>query len=202
MKVAPYPLQWPDGWPRTPPELRQERRYRPGRNYSDRRSFWTFAEARVALLEELAGLGARDVVISSNYELRRDGRLRAGGRTPEDGGVAVYFSLEGRPSVLACDRHGWAAENVKAVAMAVKALGLVERHGGSEIFERSMRGFAIRSANGTWWSVLGVEETASREAIEAAFRERAREHHPDLGGSPEKMAELNAARETALRRRA
>lgn len=199
--VASYPLQWPEGWLRTPPEARQERRYRPGRAYSDRRAFWTFAEARAALFEELDLLGARNVVISSNYELRRDGRPRAGSRTPDDGGVAVYFTLESRPTVLACDRHSWAAENVRALAMAVKALSLVEKHGGGIIFERSMRGFATRSANGAWWSVLRVAETASREEIEAAFRELAREHHPDLGGSQEKMAELNAAREQALRER-
>jgi hypothetical protein len=199
--VASYPLHWPDGWLRTPPEARQERRYRPGRAYSDRRSFWTFAEARVTLMEELDLLGARNVVISSNYELRRDGRPRAGGRTPEDGGVAVYFNLEGRPTVLACDRHGWAAENLRAIAMAVKALSLVERHGGGVIFERSMRGFATRAGNGEWWSVLRVAETATREEIESAFRELARAHHPDRGGSQEKMAELNGARERALRDR-
>ena len=202
MKVAPYPLQWPDGWLRTPSEERQERRYRPGRAYSDRRSFWTFAEARVALFEEFDLIGARNVVVSSNYELRRDGRPRAGGRTPEDGGVAVYFSLGGRPSVLACDRHNWAAENVRAIAMTVKALNLVGKHGGGVILERSMRGFAGRPGDGGWWSILQVEETASREEIEAAFRELARAHHPDLGGTQERMAELNAAREQALRERA
>jgi len=42
-----------------------------------------------------------------------------------------------------------------------------------------------------WQRILGPCET--REAAEAAYRAEAKKRHPDLGGSAESMAELNAA---------
>ncbi len=49
-----------------------------------------------------------------------------------------------------------------------------------------------------WHEVLEVAPDASREAIQAAYRRLAKLHHPDHGGSTEKMAEINAARDEAL----
>ena len=49
-----------------------------------------------------------------------------------------------------------------------------------------------------WWSILGVSPKASRQEISVAYRRLARENHPDLGGSQEKMSEINAAREQGL----
>jgi len=34
-----------------------------------------------------------------------------------------------------------------------------------------------------YYEILGVEKTASREAIKAAFREKARKHHPDVNNN-------------------
>ncbi|MCC5640284.1 J domain-containing protein [Nostoc sp. CHAB 5844] len=46
-----------------------------------------------------------------------------------------------------------------------------------------------------WWELLGVDVRASDDEVRKAYRELARQHHPDKanGGSTEKMAELNAA---------
>src|SRR6266568_4475504 len=46
---------------------------------------------------------------------------------------------------------------------------------------------------------LGLRAGASEEEIEARFRELAKADHPDTGGSDSAMAELNEAREIALR---
>ena len=53
-----------------------------------------------------------------------------------------------------------------------------------------------------WWTVLDVEPTAGLEEIERAYRERAKEHHPDRGGRPEMMAAINRARDEARKARA
>jgi hypothetical protein len=50
-------------------------------------------------------------------------------------------------------------------------------------------------------SMLGVDEAASREEIEAAFRRLMRRVHPDHGGAPGLAAQLNAARALLLGRR-
>ena len=46
--------------------------------------------------------------------------------------------------------------------------------------------------------LLGLTPGADREAIEAAWRTRMKRAHPDLGGSPQLAADLNAARDYLL----
>src|SRR5262245_30234786 len=45
------------------------------------------------------------------------------------------------------------------------------------------------------YEILQVHPSAEPEVIESAYRRLARKYHPDLGGSTERMAELNAAYE-------
>ena len=44
-----------------------------------------------------------------------------------------------------------------------------------------------------YYAVLSVPRTASAAEIKKAFRKAAKIHHPDKGGSPEKMAQVNEA---------
>jgi ribosome-binding protein aMBF1 (putative translation factor) len=46
------------------------------------------------------------------------------------------------------------------------------------------------------YEILGVEPGASQEDIEAAYRERAKEAHPDTGGSKQEFLEVQEAYET------
>jgi len=43
------------------------------------------------------------------------------------------------------------------------------------------------------YDVLGVSFGATTEEVRAAFRRAARDHHPDAGGDPARMTDLNAA---------
>jgi len=195
-----FPLQWPDGWPRTPTEQKQDSKYRfkKQRWNSSQSPYWTFAEARDALIDELDRMGARSAVLSSNYETRLDGLPRAGGPIPDDTGVAVYFDLGGRPMVMACDRHIRAEENMRSIALALEAMRQLERHGGGVMMEKAFSGFVALPAPKAWHQVLGVSPAASRDEIERAFRILAKTAHPDAGGSNTAMAELNDARRQGL----
>jgi hypothetical protein len=51
-----------------------------------------------------------------------------------------------------------------------------------------------------WHEILGVSKVATRTQIKAAARKLAAKHHPDRGGSTDKMAEINAARDEGLAR--
>lgn len=205
MTAEAFPLTWPAGWPRTPDHKKQDSKYRFARGdwrQSGGRRFWSFGEARDKLFEELARMGASGITLSSNYSLRNDGLPRADRRAPEDAGIAVYFTLNGKQMVMACDMHIRAEENMRSITLALEAMRQLERHGGGIMMEKAFAGFEALPAPGQrppWWTVLGVEESASRSDVDAAYRRKARERHPDAGGSDTLMAELNAARDEALR---
>src|SRR5574340_1167380 len=46
-----------------------------------------------------------------------------------------------------------------------------------------------------YYDILGVYKTATAEEIKKAFRNLARKHHPDAGGSEERFKEINEAYE-------
>ena len=44
-----------------------------------------------------------------------------------------------------------------------------------------------------YYGVLGVDEAASRSEIEKQYKREAAKHHPDRGGTEERMKSLNEA---------
>ena len=187
-----YPLQWPAGWERTKPGLRQRSRFQD-------RSVYAAAQE---VYRELARLGVGDwnVVISSNLRLRMDGIPYSNQGRIEDHGVAVYFRYKKREHVLACDRwsHSW--ENLWAIAKHIAAMRGQERWGVGSL-EHAFRAYMAipESTESQWWTTLGLPKaTRSRSEIESAFRISALQAHPDRGGSDEDMARLNEARREAL----
>lgn len=48
------------------------------------------------------------------------------------------------------------------------------------------------------YKVLGLEPSASEEEVKEAYREKAKEHHPDQGGDAEKFKEIQKAKEEIL----
>lgn len=210
MSASAYPLAWPAGWPRTSAGARQDSKYRFKRTrYSSTQSpYWTFAEARDALSAELDRLGASGIVLSTNYEPRLDGLPRAGGRIPDDTGIAIYFTLKGRPMVMACDMHVRAEENMRSLALAIEAMRQIERHGGGVMMERAFTGFealpAPTKAKRHWMDVLAIlpadRSAVTKSVVEAHYRLLAKDRHPDATtGSHDAMAELNHARDEALK---
>lgn len=190
--IEAYPLSWPVGWPRKESWQRSSSRYEVD-----------FAKARDHLANELRLSHARDVVISSNVPLRRDGLPLANMRHPDDPGVAVYWTGRGKkgepvPRVIACDVWRTVRENIRATGLAVEAIRSLERTGASEILERAYAGFALLPASSDHWAVLGLSPGASRDALTERYRELARIHHPDKGGDPSLMASINDAYRVAL----
>ena len=58
---------------------------------------------------------------------------------------------------------------------------------------------AIQWTDETWNPVTGGRHwRPTRSDVQQAYRERAKECHPDAGGSHEAMSELNAALESGL----
>lgn len=188
MTATAFPLAWPAGWPRTKTPQRS-------------RFDVTFDKARRELGWEIERMGGRYVVLSTNLPLRRDGHPYANSR-PENGdaGVAVYFERKGKQMVFACDRWDRIEDNVRAIQKTIDAMRGIERWGASDMMERAFSAFqALPSpAPRDCWAVLGIAPRSPPDEVARAYRDKAKELHPDTGGSDAAMAELNAARSAAL----
>jgi hypothetical protein len=185
-----YPLQWPEGWPRTSPYRRESDNRFGGKVHG-----LTMGRARDQLIAELQRMGAGSVVISSNVKLRLDGLPYSDQRKLDEPGVAVYFMFKKRPMVMAVDRYTSVAGNMRSLTLAIEAMRQLERHGGGTMMERAFTGFAAIAPpdwKKPWREVFGVKPDWQGD-ITALYREKAKNRHPDTGGSDSLMAELNVA---------
>lgn len=190
-----YPLHWPTGWPRARSRATARFQQRGERGWMKQ---VTIATARERLQRELDLLGASYPTLSTNVELRLDGQPRSDRRDPDDPGVAVYFRFQGRDIALACDKWDRVADNVAAIAKHIEAMRGMDRWGVGTAAQ-AFAGYERLAAPEHWTEILGVQRGSGREAINAAYRSKARDAHPDQGGSNDAMARLNAARDAALR---
>jgi hypothetical protein len=184
-----YPLTWPPGWPRTPDHRRGHSPFKvtPDKAYRE-------------LVQELERLGARNVIVSSNLKLRQDGFPYASQPRHNDEGIAVYFTRKGVEMALACDKFAKREANMRAITKTIDAIRGIERWGSSDMMERAFTGFtALPSSSESWWGILGVEPNARRVEIDAAYRRRRSEAHPDRGGDADSFDAVQRAYEQATR---
>ncbi|MGE4241754.1 hypothetical protein [Ramlibacter sp.] len=205
-----YPLQWPIGWKRTAGHHRQAAKF--GKSSYDSRGKMELSiyDGVMRVLRELEriGIGENDVVVSTNVETRLDGLPRSDRAAPGDPGVAVYWRTRAREDrVMAIDRYDRVADNLAAIAATLEAMRAIERHGGAAILDRAFTGFTalpapiVAGMRRPWREVLEFFDSPralTTEDVQVRYRRLAAQHHPDRGGDPVKMAELNAARDEAL----
>lgn len=185
-----YPLQWPEGLPRTANPVRSQfRTTLSGALNNVQKSLQMFGSD--------SGKKVTDIVLSSNV---------GGGLMPapvKDKGVAAWFVWEDEPRCIAVDRYDKVEDNLQAIHHVLEARRTELRHGGLNIARQTFRGFTALPAPANkkpYWKVLGLDGPAkSASEVEAAYRSAARKAHPDQGGSHEKMATLNSARDEAIR---
>ena len=114
--IEAYPLAWPVGRPRS-------------KHHEHARFKTSFGRARDKCRGEIYLLGGRDVIISTNIPLKRDGYPYADSRANVgDTGVAVYFTYKKRQMCFACDRYWKAEDNMHAISLTIGALRGVARY--------------------------------------------------------------------------
>lgn len=158
--IEAYPLSWPIGWPRTP--VRQKGQFG-----------FTFARARDELFKEIDRLGGRDVILSTNINLRRDGLPYANTREPSDPGVAVYFKFKDLNRVFACDKYSHTKDNIRAITKTIEALRGIERWGASDMLERAFTGFEALPApppKKPYTDVLEIQAGDTRDVVLRNYR--------------------------------
>jgi hypothetical protein len=183
-----YPLTWPDNFPR-----------------STRREAGAFKTSLAKALENVqdslrlfgrdSGKAVAGIVLSSNVTL--------GAHRPADPGVAAWFSWDSMQVCIPVDRYATVEANLQAIHHILEARRTELRHGTFALVRATFQGFRALPAPSTktWRTVLGYRpgETPPRDVIVATYRGLAKALHPDAGGTAEAMAELNRARDEALR---
>ena len=195
--VPRYPLEWPLGWKRTERYQRQRAGFSTKASADGRLSV---AKASERLQGEIDRLGGRNAVLSTNVSLRLDGRPRSD-EEPSDPGAALYFMFKGKATVLACDKWNRVADNIAAIAAHIDALRRVDRYGVGTI-EQALAGYKALPADtaANWRAVFGFAKDSrpTLDQLDTAYKQLARQKHPDVGGTEIEMAHLNRARDYAL----
>lgn len=188
MTITAHPLSWPETMPR----------YRSARESGQFKTTLVGALANVRKSLDLFGKDSRisvsNVVLSSNVSL--------GQEHPVDPGIAVWFTWDGEQRCIAVDRYSTPAANLQAIHHVLEARRVELRHGTLSIVRATFQGFKALPPPRHWSDILQISRAASVEAIENAYRQWAKVRHPDVGGSADAMAEINAARDRALKDRA
>ncbi len=96
-------------------------------------------------------LKAANIVVSWNYRHDQYGFPIETEFAPKDQGVAVYFTLNGRAMVMACDRYQRAAANLRSLGLALEAMRQLARHGGGVMMERAFAGFVALPPPPSCW---------------------------------------------------
>lgn len=155
------------------------------------RSGWT---ATMELLErELEKLGAHSAVIElalTEREIRLDGWPRAEAR-PSHPGIVISFDSRHGPLRYGTDAFPHWQANVRAIALGLEALRKVDRYGIGKRGEQ-YQGWRQLTGGAPAMSTRDAEQLldgygGEKKALMAA--------HPDTGGSDEKFAKVQQARE-------
>lgn len=187
MSIASFPLQWPAGFPRTPGVRREPGQFRT--NYTDAIKN---VQASLRAFAKDSGKTINDPVMSSNIDFM--GQIKG-----DDPGIAVWFTWDSVQICIPVDRYSKPASNLQAIHHILEARRVELRHGTLALVRATFKGFQALPAPKSPWEILGVPVSSGRDAIAAAFREKATKAHPDAGGSTAAMAELNAARDAAIK---
>lgn len=185
MTINAYPLTWPQQFPRA--KQREAGRFKTTINGALKN-----VQDSLRMFASDSGKKLDGLIISSNVTL--------GAQRPEDPGVAVWFTWDGLGICIAVDRYTSVESNLQAIHHIIEARRVELRHGTLALVRATFTGFkALPAPAGTsWWQVLGVKQTASRDEIQTAYRKLASDAHPDKGGTAERMAEINRARDEGL----
>lgn len=169
------PLNWPIGWHRTA-----------------QREWPTFKALPATIMQDLEKvldqLDCQNPVITTNHPVRLDGALRtAQGITPDDPGVALYFTRNGEELCIPCDKFTTTYANLRAVGLTLEYIRRMERYGTSEMVNAAFQGFKalpetsaiVTPYNRPWNEVLQVTPDADPEIIRAAWKRLVARYHPD-----------------------
>lgn len=188
--VRVYPLTWP------------AERKRTLTGHHDGRKRWdaTFTSAMADLQTELQAADIFHWILSSNLQPHT-----RGWDSVADPGAAVWFNQQVRGhwvlSVLACDTYRTLIMNVKAIAMTLNRLRLIDDYGVYTV-DQAIQGAAYLALPGPetpaarpWQQVMAIDGEPPKSSVEMVYYYRFLAGK--LQADPDKLKELNVARDEA-----
>jgi len=185
-------IDWPDGFERT---TRRERN----------RSFQaTLGQTTKDLATEMDRLDADDWRASIGNQHTKSNSLPHHDANPDDPGFVLRWSKNGEQFAVACDSYSRLRDNVREVYLWVHETRM---RGQRAVVTGSSEFAAARLPSGDddpvvadWppHEVLDVSPDAPDGVVEAAYREKTKEMHPDQGGSTDEFQRLIRSKEAML----
>lgn len=148
----------------------------------------TYSDTKADLDAAFAKWGVKDWEVRPMRELDRRYHY------PSDPAkVVVRYIKDGREVELSMAKHPYYYQNIRVIYFAIEALRMNEERGLEELVRAAYGLLPAPVAEKDPYETLGVRPDAPLDVIEASYRALAKKAHPDLGGSTQRMAELNAA---------
>lgn len=138
--------------------------------------------------------GVRDY--SVDYNMPEKGRDAVASRyfQPSERGVTVRWRRpDGSPVVLSMDAHERPRDNLRVLYLAIDSIRLNEKRGVDAGTMRSAYLQLNAPADENPYQRAGIRPGMTRDEALQQYRAKAKDLHPDLGGTDEQMAALNAA---------
>ncbi len=157
---------------------------------------WQDTLADLRVMFERWGVGPKDWTAIKPRQTRR---LRSWA-APEERRVTIEFvHPNGRRITITKDDQDTPEDNLRAIYLALEDLRMIEKRGLRDLVGNALLQIAAPRQR-TWRDVLGLDPGVDwrRGDIEHAYRAKAREAHPDAGGSPEAFVELQRAYAAAI----
>ena len=193
-------VDWPSGFERTPE-----------RDRSPNRSFEVSLHDTIKdLAAEMDRLDVDEWRLSTalDHQSRDPNFPYANQPEPDDPGVALRWTMDGGQYAVACDAHSRVRDNLRTIGLYVREKRKMEKRpvetGESEFANARLppgdqEDAVVAGAGGEpAHEVLEVDADADDDVVEAAFRAKAKEVHPDQGGSRAEWQRLQEAREVML----
>ncbi|WP_254271117.1 J domain-containing protein [Haloarcula marina] len=187
-------INWPAGFERTP-----QRRREPNRNFEVR-----MGQVTEDLATEMNRLNPDEWRASIGNSHTKSNTLPLHNANPEDPGFVLRWTKDGQQFAVACDAYSRLRDNAREVCLWVHETRMRANRavvtGESEFAAARLPSEDDETvvASPPPHTVLDVAPDAPDDAVEAAFREKAKEVHPDHGGSTEAFRQLKAAKEAML----
>lgn len=188
-------LDWPAEFERTDPDDRKPcpNGFRVARSV-----------AFTNILNELQTWGVTDVQLDSGAEHQSQNPNKPYANSSfDDPGVVVRFTKDGEEMAAACDCWDNPRDNAQDLYYYLHETRMQEQRGtvtAQSEYEklRLPNGEDSITAEPPAHKVLGVARDASQDEIQAAYRERVKETHPEKGGTTEAFKRVQRAKDNLL----